>query len=49
MPTGVPDADEMIGLNVDRADLCATMLSYLLERDGDSGLLAVTFFKKCTG
>ncbi|GAQ89828.1 hypothetical protein KFL_005670020 [Klebsormidium nitens] len=48
VPPGVENADDMIGLNVDRADLCAAMLSYLMERHGDSGLLSVHFFKKCT-
>ena len=49
VPPGVENADDMTGLNVDRADLCAAMLSHLLEKHGDSGLLAVHFFKKCTG
>jgi hypothetical protein len=37
------------GLIVDRADLCAKMLEELLQRHEKSGLLALHFFKQCTG
>jgi hypothetical protein len=48
-PKAAKEEESITGMVVDRADLCAKMLEELLQRHEQSGLLALHFFKQCTG
>jgi hypothetical protein len=48
-PKAANEKESITGMMVDRADLCAKMLKELLQRHEKSGLLALHFFKQCTG